>query len=128
MQSAKRVILVPPSQTGGSIEADSGSLAIDVGKTEKIDKIKFKIFDKIRRFCQVIMDLAENKSYDRNTLKIRKSDGSYLDKSNVVDLLIHAMSVGKVLYGEDEFIALLAKCNIDPDLIMNENVKTKLIN
>ena len=37
------------------------------------------------------------------------------------------MSVGKVLHGEDEFIVLLAKCNIDPDLILNDNVKSKLI-
>jgi len=38
------------------------------------------------------------------------------------------MSPGRVLHGEEEFIALLADSNVDPELLMNENVKSKLIN
>ena len=125
MQSAKRVTLVPPDQSG------SGNEHLDVVQTEsekneKIDKIKFKIYDKIHRFIKVILKLAKLDSYD-DLLRIKTKNGNYLDKSNIVDLLTHSMSAGKVLHGEEEFIALLARSGVDQELILNENVKSKLI-
>ena len=127
MLSAKRVVLVPPKQTGGNAEesepnAESGTVTI-----EKFDKIKHKIYDKVHRFIKVISKLAQNDSYDEN-LRIKSRSGTYLEKTNLVDLLTHSMSIGKVLHGEDDFIALLAKSHVDPELILNENVKSKLIN
>ena len=92
----------------------------------KSDKIKTKIYDKIHRFIKVILKLARNVGYD-DELRIKLSNGKYLEKTNIIDLLTHAMSIGKVLYGENEFIELLSNSNIDPDLIINENVKLKLI-
>ncbi len=50
-----------------------------------------------------------------------------MEKSNIVDLLTHAMSVSKVLYGENELIELLHSAGVSPDLIINDNVRTKLI-
>ena len=72
------------------------------------------------------MKLAKLDSYD-DLLRIKTRNGNYLDKSNIVDLLTHSMSAGKVLHGEEEFIALLARSGVDPELILNENVKSKLI-
>ena len=130
MHSAKKVTLVPPEQTGGAAEdevIDSGSYSGEVSKNEKYDKIKYKIYDKIHRFIKVILKLAKSNSYDEESLRIKTKNGTYLEKSNIVDLLTHSMSIGKVLHGEDEFIALLAENNVDPDLILNENVKSKLL-
>jgi len=114
------------SQIGGSNEnnASLGSLSSDF--QPKIDKIKTKIYDKIHRFIKVILKLARNVGYD-DELRIKLGNGKYLEKSNIIDLLTHAMSIGKVLYGENEFIELLSHANIDPELIINENVKLKLI-
>lgn len=128
MQSAKRVTLVPPDQTGGSQEdnPDSGPISVNEVQTEKVDKIKFKISDKIHRFIKVILKLAKYQSYD-DSLRIKSRSGNYLEQSNIVDLLTHAMAPGKVLHGEEEFIALLASCGVDPELILNENLKAKLI-
>ena len=125
MHSAKRVTLVPPDQSGSGNE-NLDMVQTESEKNEKIDKIKFKIYDKIHRFIKVILKLAKLDSYD-DLLRIKTKNGNYLDKSNIVDLLTHSMSAGKVLHGEEEFIALLARSGVDPELILNENVKSKLI-
>ena len=136
MHSAKRVILVPPDQTGGggddentAIAADKGSVSVPVDKPvdKPMDRIKHKIFDKLHRSFKIILGLAETKSYDRN-LRIKTKNGNYLMNSNILDLLTHAMSPGKYLYGEEDFVAALAASDIDPELLLNENVKVKLIN
>ena len=128
MHSAKRVILIPAKldQYGGGDDSDqmNGSLSLPVEKPT--DKIKSKIYDKIHRFIKVILKLARNVAYDED-LRVKLKNGKYLEKSNIVDLLTHAMSVGKVLYGEEEFIQLLAESDVDPELIINQNVKLKLI-
>ena len=128
MQSAKRVTLIPPkndaSQVGSGFNNESlGSITQEV--EPKFDKIKSKIYDKIHRFIKIILKLAKNVGYD-SEFRIKLNTGKYLERSNVVDLLTHAMSMGKVLYGENEFIELLAKSDVEPDLIINENVKAKL--
>ena len=121
MQSARKVVLIEPlNQKGGNIE--EGSLESE----QKTDKIKTKIYDKIHRFIKVILKLARSVGYDED-LRIKLKNGKYLEKSNIVDLLTHAMSVGKVLYGENEFIELLSESNVDPDLIINDNVRLKLL-
>ena len=121
MQSARKVVLVEPLiQSGGGPE--EGLIESEV----KTDKIKSKIYDKIHRFIKIILKLARSVAYDED-LRIKLKNGKYLEKSNIVDLLTHAMSVGKVLYGENEFIQVLNDSNVDPDLIINENVRLKLI-
>ena len=131
MQYAKKVTLIPHNserfdQYGGAVDntASEGILSSEI--EPKVDKIKTKIYDKIHRFIKIILKLARNVGYD-DDLRIKLKNGKYLDKSNIIDLLTHAMSVGKVLYGENEFIELLSDNRIDPDLIINENVKLKLI-
>ena len=130
MLSARKITLVPPKdvevkQIGSGVEGEeSGSLTTIVEKST--DKIKSKIYNKIHRFIKIILKLARTIGYDED-LRIKLRSGKYLEKSNIVDLLTHAMSAGKVLYGEDEFVELLADSNVDPNLIINDNVRNKLI-
>jgi hypothetical protein len=138
MLSAKRVVLVPNEgqkiQKGGAINDDFnfetnsqqnvGEIVSEI--VPKKDRIKIKIYDKIHRFIKIIIKLARYSGYDEE-LRIRLKNGKYLDKSNIVDLLTHAMSAGKLLYGENEFIELLHNCGVDPELIINDNVKSKLL-
>ena len=129
MSSAKKVILIPAKQENVQIgggpgdDLNSGVLTSEI--IPKNDKIKSKIYDKIHRFIKIILKLAKYVGYDSD-LRIKLKNGKYLEKSNIVDLLTHAMSVGRVLYGENEFIELLANSDVDPDLIINENVRSKL--
>ena len=131
MQSAKKITLIAPiteesEQVGGGSDGleNSGLITSDV--TNKTDKIRSKIYDKIHRFIKIILKLARSVGYDQD-LRIKLKNGKYLEKSNIVDLLTHAMSVGKVLYGENEFIELLALSGVNPELVINENVRMKLI-
>ena len=130
MLSARKITLVPPEdgevkQIGSGVDdEESGSLTTVVEKST--DKIKSKIYDKIHRFIKIILKLARTIGYD-DDLRIKLRSGKYLEKSNIVDLLTHAMSAGKVLYGEEEFVELLADSNVDPNLIINDNVRNKLI-
>jgi hypothetical protein len=132
MQSAKKVILIPPkkwsnNQFGGGNNINDNPISTLVSKVEpKQDKIKTKIYDKLHKFVKVILKLARKFGYD-DDLKIKLRDGKYLEKSNIVDLLTYAMSVSKVLYGENEFIELLHSAGVSPDLIINDNVRSKLI-
>jgi len=125
MLSVKKVTLIPAkeNQSGGGAD-EMGTLIEPVEKSA--DKIKSKIYDKIHRFIKIILKLARTVGYDED-LRIKLKNGKYLEKSNIVDLLTHAMSVGKVLYGENEFIELLSESDVNPDLIINDNVRIKLI-
>ncbi len=115
------------NQFGGGNNTNENPISTLVSKVEpKQDKIKTKIYDKLHKFVKVILKLARKFGYD-DDLKIKLRDGKYLEKSNIVDLLTHAMSVSKVLYGENEFIELLHSAGVSPDLIINDNVRSKLI-
>lgn len=91
-----------------------------------VTKNREKIFGKIHRLLKIIMKLAKIDGYDLNG-RIRLSDGSYMERSSLVDLLTHAMSAGRIIIGEDAFIDLLKRANIEPELIINENVRAKLM-
>ena len=134
MRAAKRVTLVPPEQTGGGGEQDieSGSISVpldtpsDRPANRPKDRIKEKIYDKPLRLIQVALQLALSGAYDQ-TLRIKDDSNNFISNTNIVDLLLKAMSPGKFLRGEDEFIALLARSNVDPDLLLNENMRVKLL-
>jgi hypothetical protein len=102
MQSTKKVVLIPASrqsnnnQIGGSEPGDSTFNTLISTVEQKKDKIKSKIYDKIHKFLKIILKLARHVGYD-DDLKIKLKNGKYLEKSNIVDLLTHAMSMGKVL-------------------------------
>src|SRR6266700_2832020 len=115
MQSAKKITLIPPKdfeQYGGGNNENLSKGVLSSEVEEKKDPIKTKIYDKIHRFIKVILKLAKNVGYD-SEFRIKLKNGKYLEKTNIVDLLTHAMSVGKVLYGENEFIELLATSDVD---------------
>jgi len=83
-------------------------------------------FQKVPYIIKVALKLATINGYD-DQYRIRNRNGKYLVNTNVHDLLNHCMSVGRKLTAENEFIELLAEADIDPDWILNENVKAKLI-
>jgi hypothetical protein len=131
MQSAKKIVLIPASrhsknQIGGGEPTNSAFNTLISTVEPKKDKIKSKIYDKIHKLLKIILRLGRHVGYD-DDLKIKLKNSKYLEKSNIVDLLTHAMSMGKVLYGESEFIDLLHSAGVNPELIINENVKNKLI-
>ena len=59
---------------------------------------------------------------------MRNLNGEYINDSNVISLINHAMSHRKLLIAQNEFVQLLYEAQIEPELIYNENIKAKLVN
>jgi hypothetical protein len=97
--------------------------ANNITEKKKIEKIP----DKFSRMLKIALKLALEKGYDFEGHIVDLS-GNPILKSDIVLLLNYVLSPGKVLIGEAEFIHLLHKAKVDPELITNENVKLKLIN
>ena len=84
-------------------------------------------FDKLNKIMKIFLKLASIKGYDIIG-RVRDSNGHYIPESNIINLINHAMTHGKLLLAQNEFIKLLHEANVEPDLIINENIKVKLLN
>ena len=84
------------------------------------------ILDKITKQLKIILKLAKVNGYDNN-LRIKGSNNNYVDNSNIINLLNDAMITSKVLIGYNEFIKLLYESGVEPDLIINDNIKYQLM-
>jgi hypothetical protein len=83
--------------------------------------------DKLNKIIKIFLKLANIKGYDIIG-RVRNSNGEYINDSNVISLINHAMSHGKLLIAQNEFVQLLYEAQIEPELIYNENIKAKLVN
>jgi len=95
------------------------TLKAQVGKGAKY------AFQKVPMIMRTVFNLALINGYDKH-MRIRNSKGEFVPNSNLMDLLNHAMSVGKKLENINEFIDLLAEAEVDPEWIINENVRQML--
>jgi hypothetical protein len=91
--------------------------------TEK--KKSDKVFDRTKKLFNVALKLALVNGYDFD-LKLVDINGAVVPHSNIELLINHALSHGKLLVGEEQFVQLLHKANVDPEMIVNENIKEKL--
>ncbi|MDI9311997.1 MAG: hypothetical protein QM535_17420 [Limnohabitans sp.] len=92
-------------------------------QTSSRDRANLKMINLLR----VMSKLANIKAYDEEG-RIKTKDGKFLQNSDVAYLLLNAMSPGKIVIGEEEFILLLKSAQVNPDLILNENIRQKLMN
>lgn len=81
--------------------------------------------DRQNRFISILADLAEIKGYNKQR-EIRRRDGSFIERSDIRALLANVVSRGKEIHGQEEFVELLREAKVDPDLITNLNIKSKL--
>jgi hypothetical protein len=83
--------------------------------------------DKLGRIMKIFLKLANIKAYDVIG-RVRDQKGNYISDSDIISLINHAMTHGKLLLAQNEFIRLLHEAQVEPDLIINENIKAKLSN
>jgi hypothetical protein len=83
--------------------------------------------DKLNRIMKIFLKLANIRAYDVIG-RVRDRKGNYINDSDIIALINHAMSHGKLLLAQNEFIRLLHEAKIEPELIINENIKAKLLN
>ena len=94
--------------------------------TERKPKSKRDPHEKIHRVINIILRVASVNGYDRYG-RIKDREGNPVDNTSILHLLLHALTPGRVLVGEREFINLLYRAHVDPDMIVNDNVRSQLL-
>lgn len=78
-----------------------------------------------RNLLEIALKIAEVGGYDED-LRIKTSKGDPVKESNVIGLIQHSLTPMKSTRGLNEFVEMLYKSGIDPDLIKNVQVKNML--
>lgn len=120
MMHTKKMMLVPLSQSGGGYE-DQVPDPLKVNPTSR-PRTRRSTSDRQRKMLQVVLRLALRGSYDDRETFVSE-DGHRLD---IVPLLLHALTPGRSLQGIDAFIDLLYRAGVDPDMIINSDVRSRL--
>lgn len=89
-------------------------------------KKKLSPQEKLAHLIRILIPLAQIRAFNEQG-HLLSPDGSYNSKTNIADLLENLLEDGKLLTGQDEFIQLLTKANVDPKLIRNEMVRRKML-
>ncbi|RWR99765.1 hypothetical protein B4U79_03256, partial [Dinothrombium tinctorium] len=133
MDSVRKMVVVPYEQQTNNEPQHENFVQQSISQpssnisNEKRKKLILTNNEKLLRMVKIVLRLASINGYDYDG-RIRSKKGLFIDRSNIITLLNHAMSIGHPLIGEQEFIELLREAKVDPSLIINENVKTKLAN
>ena len=114
MNYSRRMKLVPDNE-----ESDKNE---NVSKPKRIERD----MDKIHKLIKIVLKLALNKSYDEN-FNIRDESGKPLSDTDIAELLNQILSPQKIIHGENEFIRLLYQSGVNPDWIINQNIRAKLM-
>ena len=96
-------------------------------KSDAMPKRRENFNAKFIKVMKILLKLAKINGYDIIG-QIRNKKGEFINGSDLISLILNAMSHGKLLLGESEFILLLKEANVEPELIVNENVRAKLMN
>ena len=108
-------------------DIDQTSQQISIPKTVKENKKRIeRDMDKFHKLLNIVLRIAIHKGYNED-FSLNDDNGKRIPNSNVVAHLNNALSPGKLLIGETDFIRLLYNSKIDPKWIVNENIRAKLL-
>ena len=122
MTSGYQKMLAMPADSENSFKSEEIEIKSNVLPKRKINNF----MDKITRIMKIFLRLANIKGYDLIG-RVRDSSGNFIKDSDIIALISHSLTHGKLLLGQNEFINLLFEAKIEPELIVNENVKSKLM-
>lgn len=118
--------LLPPApptllpQVGGAPNLTKGG-DDDVPK----NTIRAHAEERQRKLVLIIMKLASIRGYDAQG-HIRRKDGSYMEDTEVIPLVLYAVTKDKLMLGMREFVELLIEAGVTEDDVLNENLRHKL--
>lgn len=134
MANLRKVVMTPyvsdeetelfDEQSGGNIIEPPNQT---IPQTEPKNRIKRYAMDRQRKLLKIILRLASVNGYDSQE-RIKLRNGTYLDQSDVVSLLLYTLSPGKKVVGLEEFVELLKEAGVTSEMVINENVKAMLEN
>jgi hypothetical protein len=127
MKYAKKMSLVPFTEeekvyvgSGPSIEQ-----SLPEPRRSSGNSIRKYAMDRQRKMLSVVLKLASCGGYDR-TGRIKLKDGSYMENSDVISLVMYTLSPGKSMKGISEFVDLLHSAGVAPNEVINANVRELL--
>lgn len=106
---------------------NNGDVSSGVFKSGPNKKRIERDIDKFHKLLNIVLKIAINRAYNED-YSINDEYGEKVAGSNIVSHLNNALSPGKILIGEENFIRILYESDIDPKWIVNENIREKLIN
>ena len=74
----------------------------------------------------LILKLGQLGAYD-SSRRIRGENGEYVQNTDIAHLIEEAMRPSRVVNGADQFIDLLVSCKVDPSIIVNDTLRSKLV-
>lgn len=94
--------------------------------TTKRNSIRKYALDRQRKMVRVILKLAQSGSYDMDGSLLR-SDGSPVEETDMVSLLLYTMSPGRVVRGLYDFVEILINAGVTAADVINTQVKEMLM-
>ncbi len=82
---------------------------------------------KQNRTDQIMKKLVEVNGYSDTTLQIRDIDGNFIRNTDVEALVGYALKPNRNPKGLEEFVDLLCEARVNPDLIINQHIREKLL-
>ena len=123
MSSGYQKMMALPAETENSIQTQ----IVEKNEIQTSKKKNNSFIDKLSRIMKIFLKLANIKGYDIIG-RVRNGNGDFVNDSDIIALINHSLTHGKLLLGQNEFINLLFEAKIEPELIINENIKSKLLN
>lgn len=102
-----------------------GPEQMDTSSSSTTKKSKRDPMSRIHKILRLILKLAQVDAYDLN-FQVKNDAGEPIPRSDVGRLTLQALSPGRMIIGEDEFIRMLFKAGIYPEEIVNEQYRAKL--
>ena len=121
-----RVLQLTPVDTTNQIpEPVNESNIQNSAPKSRGNSIRAYAADRQRKLLVIALKLAEQGGYD-SYLRIKDKDGKSVEQSDLIGLLLHSLSPGRSVKGLREFVDLLHRSGVTPDLIINTQVKEML--
>ncbi|RWR99203.1 hypothetical protein B4U79_05222, partial [Dinothrombium tinctorium] len=124
MKKKNRKVIV--KQVGGVWPIVVPIVASLIGEIISKNNSKRNVIEKFENIIHIILKLSLIQGFNENG-EIRNKFGSYLNGTSLHSLIKECLSENKVLNGENEFISLLVESNVNPDLIINEKIRQKML-
>ena len=82
--------------------------------------------DRQSRILKIVLNLAKNDAFNEN-LNIKNDDGSFNEQTNISKLLNISQKNSRFPKGMTEFIEQLHLAKVDPEYIINQEIKQRLL-
>lgn len=127
MNNTKKMYLVPYQSGGEGTPSDPFTEPETVQKESiprKGNSIRKYAAERQMKLLQIVLKLAASGCYDTDG-RIKTSSG---EEADIVPLLLLASSPGRSVRGLPDFVDLLYRSGVTPDMIINSSVREELSN